>query len=177
MTNEEMKVLKFKTMVDEIYRKTVKSINVYGVNKKYIEGAEILLGNSDLNPYWKAICKQYSSHEGTCNSKYGTRYNPPEATIEELIRGCICCRGCSSRWYNCDTSGRTIFFALMILAIDEKAYDEKLETVSDAAYIMGFNEAMIEDWITVVKKFLMAEKIDSKQLKTEEAKKFFKCLD
>lgn len=179
MTNEEMKVLKFKTMVDEIYKHIRTRTNVYEDNGKYIEGAEVLLGNSDLNLYWKVICKQSSTCSNACNAVVCLLSSKsfPKSTIENLIEGYIKCCGCSSQWKDCDTSGRTIFFSLMILAIDEKAYDEKLETVSDAAYMMGFNEEMIEDWITVVKKFLMAEEIDREQLKTEEAKKFFEFFD
>ena len=64
----------------------------------------------------------------------------------------------------------------MYIAVDNDNYNEKINIISDMAYLIGFNEEMIKDWIYVVKMVLKSEKIDLNKLNTEEAKGFFQVL-
>lgn len=92
--------------------------------------------------------------------------------VNQLISEARLCAKC--QWTCCNLAGQLIFVSLLCLAIDNDLYNEKLEIVSDTAYLIGFNEEMIEDWIMAVKKFLLAEKIHYEEMKTEQAQKFFK---
>lgn len=74
--------------------------------------------------------------------------------------------------------GKILFWSLMIIAIDENLYNEKIDIIADMAYLFKFSEEMLEDWITGVKFILQGEKLTKdfnkkEKFKTKEAKEFF----
>ena len=164
MTKEEMKLVKFETMINDLYS-TVFAGGKKIVDKdgKKIQPASTVLGQESDNPFIKIINNKAITN-CTCSSKPGFEIMP---LISET-RGCAKCR-----WRSCNLAGQLLFVSLLCLAIDNDLYNEKMEIVSDVAYLIGFNEQMIEDWITAVKQFLLAEKIDLREMKTEQAQEFF----
>lgn len=162
----DMKVLKFKTIINDIYEK-------FGGSTKYIgesgtHPVKILLNVEKENPFINCIVNLEAHHP--CGEHF-------DSNMEGVIKTArACSSGCSSIM-GCSVARQTVFFALMALAIDNDLYNEKIEIVSDAAYLMGFTEEMMEDWINAVKKVLLAERINSKTMKTEQARLFFSCLD
>lgn len=165
MTKEEMKLVKFETMIKDLYSTVFRSGKEFvDKDRKKIQPVSILLGRESDNPFIKIINNKTISN-CICGSK-------PGFDIMPLISDARECAKC--RWACCNSAGQLLFISLLCMAIDNDLYNEKLEIVSDAAYLMGFNEQMIEDWITAVKKFLLAEKIGYKEMKTEQAQKFFK---
>jgi|GEM_PF-6163769 len=168
MTKEEMKLVKFETMINDLYSAVFEGGKEF-VDKdgKKIQPASILLGQESDNPFIKIINNKAISN-GICESRLESG-----SDIMSLIseaRGCI---ECSCGWSYCNLAGQLLFISLLCLAIDNDLYNEKLEIVSDAAYLIGFNEQMIEDWITAVKQFLLAEKVNFREMKTEQAQDFF----
>ena len=165
MTKEEMKLVKFETMINDLYRVVFDQTKGFrDKNDKIIQPAIILLGQESDNSFIKIVNKT----TGQCARCSSTHDMDVNWLISEA-RGCAKCR-----WTCCNLAGQLIFVSLLCLAIDNDLYNEKLEIVSDTAYLIGFNEEMIEDWIMAVKKFLLAEKIHYEEMKTEQARRFFK---
>lgn len=165
MTKEEMKLFKFETMIKDLYRAVFdETRGIADENNKSIQPAVILFGQESDNSFIKIVNKATGQYR-RCSMKYGMDVN-------QLISEARLCAKC--QWTCCNLAGQLIFVSLLCLAIDNDLYNEKLEIVSDTAYLIGFNEEMIEDWIMAVKKFLLAEKIHYEEMKTEQAQKFFK---
>lgn len=166
MTNEEMKIVKFKTMIDELYEKLG---NTHGFknNGKYVQPVKVLLDTEKEDPFVNIIINKDKRNFCICLD---------DGSMKRLIELSNDCSRCNGIGAPCSVAGQSIFFALIAMAINDDLYNEKLEIVSDAAYLMGFTEAMMEDWITGVKKFLLAEKIKVADMKTEEGKQFFSAL-
>lgn len=164
MTKEEMKLVKFETMINDLYSKGFfPTVNFEDEKGNDINPVVILLGQESINPYIEIISR--ITMPGMCKRKR-------DVDIKKLILEARTCIECG--WQCCNLAAQLLFVSLLCLAIDNELYNEKLEIVSDVAYLIGFNEQMIEDWIAAVKKFLLAEKICYKEMKTEQARRFFK---
>lgn len=68
---------------------------------------------------------------------------------------------------------RFIFWSIFIIAIDENAYNEKLSDISDIAYLIGFTEEMLKDWITALKLILEGKGFKNYLYSSKEANQFF----
>ena len=166
MSSDEMKVLKFKTIINDTYKKL-------GENTRYIGSYGIhpvkrLLNVEKENPFINCIVNLSAGN--TCGVL-------SHSDIEGVIEAARICSSRCSWEIGCSVPAQTIFFALIALAIDNDLYNEKIDIVSDAAYLMGFTEDMMEDWVTAVRKVLLAEKINSDEMKSEEARCFFGHLE
>lgn len=170
MTNEEMKVVKFERLIKELEDKLCVKMCFCNSENEAVRSESILVGNESVNPYVKALFEYEGRTSGL--GYYGSCEAKISNTIDQLLDCAKRCNLCSNGT-RCNVSFRTIFFSLLILAIDNDLYNEKLEIVSDAAYLMGFDEEMIEDWIYAVKKFLLVETIELEQMKTEKGRSFF----
>ena len=189
MTSEEMKLIKFETIITnlckkfgEVYR--YKYFNNYDENKNPLK---YLLGKNSNNKYVQIILDNSFNKEiitqTVKDSSSGSRfsfafkdldYSDKNITIKELIDACS--ESVDDNFYINDFGGQIIFFALMTIAIDNELYNEKVSIISDMAYLIGFNSEKIKDWVFVVKTVLEGEKIDLDKLNTEEAKEFFYML-
>lgn len=181
---DEMKALKFKSMIEDVAQKlgvSAETTNVKNIpGSKRVTQVSLLLGDKANNVFSDIILNRKVS-DRDCPMGYTggiIQYDGgTQESIEELLSSDYCSKTCSRKWSGCSRPGQTIFYALLALAVDNDLYDEKLEIVSDVAYLMGFNEDMMEDWTIAVKRFLLAKKLNSKNMKTEEARLFFSCLD
>lgn len=173
MTNEEMKLVKFERMIKELDKKLDMSIGFKNNVGNFVRSESFLLGNESSNPYVKVLQHLIpdSYMMTSCQSGY-------ISSVDMLLDKAKKCNECGA---SCADFGRisfhTIFFSLLALAIDHDLYNEKLEIISDAAYLMGFNEEMMEDWVYAVKKFLLAEPIETDQMRTELGKGFFALFE
>jgi len=73
--------------------------------------------------------------------------------------------------------GGMIFWALLIATIDESFYNNEINMISDLAYMLGFTEDMMSDWVAAVKYLLDGNRFSETmplEFKTPEANKFFK---
>lgn len=73
--------------------------------------------------------------------------------------------------------GSMIFWALIMAAIDDNFYKNEINMISDLAYLLGYTEDMMDDWIKVVKYMLDGNMLSGDmqlEFKTAEANKFFK---
>ncbi len=73
--------------------------------------------------------------------------------------------------------GGMIFWALLIATIDESFYNNEINMISDLAYMLGFTEDMMSDWVAAVKYLLDGNRFSKTmplEFKTPEANKFFK---
>ena len=184
ITSEDMKLIKFENIITNLWKKFK---NFRWNSSEYGNSPlKFLLGESSNNKYgqiildksfnFNIVSKFYGWPPDDC--KYFISNDTPNK-IDTLINACrVCNRTVSSCGLKmkCNLSSQLIFFALMYVAVDNNNYKEKIKIISDIAYLIGFNEKMMNDWIYVVKMVLKAEKIDLDKLNTKEAKGFFKVL-
>lgn len=180
VTSEDMKLTKFETIITDLWKKFGYCKSNESIDK--INPLKLLLGESSNNQYSQIILdKSFNSnivlHFKASDCKYFIS-NHTSNKIDELINACRVCNKASSCGFTryCNLSNQLIFFALIYIAVDNDNYNEKINIISDMAYLIGFNDEMIKDWIHVVKMVLKSEKIDLNKLNTKEAKGFFQVL-
>lgn len=92
----------------------------------------------------------------------------------EKIRKCNKCRnGYMTNVETCSVPRHLMFWLIFIVSVDNKNYNENLSIVSDVAYLLGFDEEKLADWVVAVKGVLEGKKLNEMEYKTEAAKKFF----
>ncbi len=167
MTNKEMKVQKFEIMINDLARK-IGALRKESQNKNPLE---ILIGEG--NDEFARIASKNPFDAEKRDRKCTYSFN--EKKIDTVIN---ICRDCTNncRWAGCNLGGQMVFFGLIVLAIDSDSYNEKLNILTDFAYLIGFDENMITDWIYTVKAILSAEKIDFSKIKSDNSKYFFENL-
>ena len=179
ITSEDMKLIKFETIITDLWKKI--GYCKFNESKDQINPLKLLLGESSNNQYGQIILDKSFNFNIVSrifynrNCQYFISNDTPNK-IDTLINACRACNNTCGLEDKCNLSSQLIFFALMYIAIDNENYNEKINIISDMAYLIGFNEEMIKDWIKVVKIVLKAEKIDLDKLNTEEAKDFFEVL-
>lgn len=178
ITSEDMKLIKFENIITNLWKK-FKNFR-WNSSEDGNSPLKFLLGESSNNKYGQIILDKsfnknivssaYSfTHSRSCTYSirfYGTN------NIDALKRVCENCRECGV-YKPCNLSGQLIFFALLYIAVDNDNYNEKINIISDMAYLIGFDEKMMKDWIYVVKMVLKAEEVDLENLSTDDAKGFF----
>lgn len=92
--------------------------------------------------------------------------------IEE-IRKCNKCRGFDKINPCCSVPKHLMFWLIFIVSVDNENYNENLSIVSDVAYLLGFDEERLADWVVAVKGVLEGKKLNEIEYKTEAAKEFF----
>ncbi len=73
--------------------------------------------------------------------------------------------------------GGMIFWALLLAAVNDDFYSNEINMISDLAYMLGFTEDMMSDWVAAVKYLLDCNRFSETmplEFKTPEANKFFK---
>lgn len=159
MTSKEMKLAKFEAIIVELAKKTTHLNLGFGGIKYRSNPLELLFGE-DVKDEYAIIAMKYSFDNLLIDT------NEDYSNVKKLINVC------KSDYYYI-MCGHIIFFGLIVLSIDGDAYNEKLNVLTDFAYIVGFKEDMMCDWIYVVKSVLSTELIDFSKIKTEKAKLFF----
>lgn len=73
--------------------------------------------------------------------------------------------------------GGIIFLLLLTAAVNDDFYDNEINMISDLAYMLGFTEDMMFDWVAAVKYLLDGNRFSENmplEFKTPEANLFFK---
>lgn len=73
--------------------------------------------------------------------------------------------------------GGIIFLLLLTAAVNDDFYDNEINMISDLAYMLGFTEDMMFDWVAAVKYLLDGNRLSENmplEFKTPEANLFFK---
>ncbi len=73
--------------------------------------------------------------------------------------------------------GGIIFLLLLTTAVNDDFYDNEINMISDLAYMLGFTEDMMFDWVAAVKYLLDGNRFSENmplEFKTPEANLFFK---
>ena len=181
MTSKDMKLIKFEATITELWKK----FGSYKFDKYDNKNPlKYLFGEKSNNKYGQIILdKSFNDKVASKRAGYGNCiYRWKNDTVKELVDACRFCNksctyGINSFEASCNLSSQLIFFALLFIAVDNDSYNEKVNIISDMAYLIEFNAEMISVWIYAVKAILEVKKIDFNQFKTEEAKKFFKVLN
>lgn len=160
-----MKLMKFETMIGELAEKF--AVN-NGYTIQYLNPFNDLYGNEWKNEYAKIIVenvyKIITVHDEYIDCRDLTMLMKTRDREDFYVNGA-------------DVQFQIVFFGLMILAIDNDSYNEKLSILTDFAYMSGFSEDMMNDWVAAVKAVLSVEKIDINKMKSEQAKDFFSVLE
>lgn len=154
MTSTEMKLVKFKKIVGDILLEA--PYKYYSSKEEH--PLRLLFGSECNNEFSTIILNNTFNNQSF--------FNAGAKDIEELIKKCV----------DVFLGKQIVFFSLIILAIDDDFYNERLSILTDFAYLIKFDEDMMSDWIYAVKSILSAEIINLTKMKTEEGKEFFSYL-
>lgn len=170
MTNEEMKIVRFRTVIRELWG-DFKEFKQVALSKNPLI---VLFGEESDNPFVQTILeetfKEGKAEVFECEDQACSTLED----IDDVIKECRACSGCT--FYSCSISGQMIFFSLLIAAFDEKTYLDKAEVIADFAFLIGFDEDMMKDWVYAVKSVLGNETVEINKMRTEKAKNFFDVL-
>ncbi len=195
MKSEDMKMKKFEMLVKDI-DDYLGSTGIWGLKEitKIDENSEekteivpispleYIFDDEEKNEYINIIYKNTfknrmdSMWTGFCDHHNDLNLNEIDnkdiIKFIEKIRKCNECGGIKKR--RCRASNHLMFWLIFIVCVDNDNYNENLNVVSDMAYLLGFDEKKLSDWITAVKGVLSGKKLNEMRYQTEDAKKFFK---
>lgn len=166
MTSKEMKLVKFKKIISDMwgnlpgyYRGNENPLCILFGSEWNEEFSSIIINNTFVD----TIAKRYYAL-----GLFETSYNDVESLVKVSISAT------SNYGFDGGNLGaQTVFFGLIALAIDNDSYNEKLNILTDFAYLVKFDEDMMSDWIYAVKSVLTAEMINLSKLKSNNAITFF----
>lgn len=159
MTSKEMKLVKFETLISDLAKKMNRMNCFY---KYQFNPLELLFGENVKDEYAKIAMKSSFDNLRLYYSLICNDINRLIEICNDPQKSIVC--------------NHIIFFGLIVVSIDCDAYDEKLSILTDFAYIIGFDEDMMSDWIYAVKSILSAKMINLSKIKSENAKTFFNYL-
>lgn len=192
MKSEDMKMKKFEMLVKDIddylgctgIRTGLKEITKIDENSEEktevvdISPLEYIFDDEEKNEYINIIYR--NTFKNKMRSVFCNRYydldlheidNKDIIEFIEKIRKCNECE--SSKIRACRVPNHLMFWLIFIVCVDNDNYNENLNVVSDMAYLLGFDEKKLSDWITAVKGVLSGKKLNEMRYQTEDAKKFF----
>lgn len=193
MKSDDMKMKKFEILIrdiDEYLGRT--GISGYRDVTAMIEGEEevidrvpispleFLIDNDGKSEYLNLIYKNSFNKRGVGiigNDKCCALDRIEKQDITKFIEQIRKCNGCTNTRYNkveqCNIPNHLLFWLIFIVCVDNDNYNENLNVVSDTAYLLGFDEKKLGDWIIAVKGVLSGKKLNEMKYQTEEANAFF----
>lgn len=169
MTSREMKLVKFETMIRELVSK-INYSSIYGAMFRYTYRSNpltMIFGDEFQNEYAKLVIQEYGKIRIS---------NATELQFEDIKGLLEAGKKFSNGDANSNVGAQVVFFGLVLMGIDNDSYSEKLSVLSDFAYVVGFDEDMMRDYLYAVKAILSAEKIDLEKMKSNNSTKFFANL-
>lgn len=188
MKSDDMKIKKFEMLIRDIdeYLGYTEIWGIREVSRMTEEGDEIiedmpisplefLIENDGKSEYLNLIYKNSFRKRGSHMCIWLDQIEKQDITkFIECIRKC---NGCANTYYNkpeqCNVPNHLLFWLIFIVSVDNDNYNENLSIVSDTAYLLGFDEKKLQDWIVAVKGVLEGKKLKELKYQTEEAKTFF----
>lgn len=136
---------------------------------------EFFIENNGKNEYINLLLKNSFRRQYAflCQGRTSLNEYKKEDVIKvvEKIRECNSCQ--NGRIQYCNTPGHLMFWLIFIVSIDNENYNENLSVVSDVAYLLGFDETKLADWITAVKGVIEGKRLNEMKYQTEDAERFF----
>ena len=200
MKSEDMKMKKFEMLVKDIDdylgstaisgEKEITKIDENSEEKTEIvpiSPLEFIFDDEEKNEYINIIYKNTFKNRtnnlwsGLCERSYDLELNEIDnkdiIKFIEKIRKCNECEGSKkcdgSKKRTCRVPNHLMFWLIFIVCVDNDNYNENLNVVSDMAYLLGFDEKKLSDWITAVKGAVSGKKLNEMRYQTEDAKEFF----
>lgn len=188
MKSDDMKIKKFEMLIRDI-DEYLGGTGVYGareVSRMTEEGGEIieyvpisplefLIDNDGKSEYLNLIYKNSFSKRSGIFSRTDC-INLVKIEKQDITKFIECirkCNGCANTLYKCNVPNHLLFWLIFIVSVDNDNYNENLSIVSDTAYLLGFDEKKLQDWIVAVKGVLEGKKLKELKYQTKEAKTFF----
>ena len=192
MKSDDMKIKKFEMLIRDI-DEYLGGTGVYGareVSRMTEEGGEIieyvpisplefLIDNDGKSEYLNLIYKNSFSKRSGTGFRTGC-INLIKIEKQDITKFIECirkCNGCANTRYNkpeqCNVPNHLLFWLIFFVSVDNDNYNENLSIVSDTAYLLGFDEKKLQDWIVAVKGVLEGKKLKELKYQTKEAKTFF----
>ena len=196
MKSDEMKMKKFEMLVRDIDDylgrtgiygyKCVSTVSEDGEETFYeepISPLEFIIDNDEKNEYLNIIYRNTFKNRGVGKrGSYSCHQleNIEKQNITKFIESIRKCNGCKDTnvtlYYDlkkCNVPNHLLFWLIFIVCVDNDNYNENLNIVSDTAYLLGFDEKKLGDWITAVKGVLSGKKLNEIKYQTEDANAFF----
>lgn len=195
MKSTEMKLKKFEMLIRDIdeylgYSGIEKDVciekdeNTSGNNsqknnedKIKFSPIELFIESNTKSEYLNIILKnsfRTSCYCGQCDFKLSNYVKQDVNLFIEEIRKCNeCCDIMGEFNVPCSVPMHLMFWLIFIVSVDNENYNENLSIVSDVAYLLGFDEERLADWVVAVKGVLEGKKLNEIEYKTEAAKGFF----
>lgn len=186
-TKEDMKITKFKIMIEEIHKYLQGRNNggSYNLLSYYPPFIDKYIGNE----YVQVIRKQLMCTPAEIRESSGkvlrneleyihtatTLYRKLICVINRSINNKLSGNSLSKAEFERD-SYALVFWLFFLAAIDEELYNNELSSIIDFAYCLKFDEPMIRDWCHAVKYVLEGNHLNENcdlQCTTEVGKKFF----
>lgn len=190
MKSAEMKLKKFEMLIrdiDEYLGSTgiIKDVyiekdeNTSGNNSQKNEDKilfspiELFIESNTKSEYLNIILKNsFRTYCGNCPWDFELS-NYVKQDVNLFIEQIRKCNKCYNEWQCCSVPMHLMFWLIFIVSVDNENYNENLSIVSDVAYLLGFDEERLADWVVAVKGVLEGKKLNEMEYKTESAKSFF----
>lgn len=167
VNSNNSKYVKFEIMVDDL----AKYLGKYFIHIRILNPLKIIFDGDEVNTYANKLIEDSMIDNGIddindINIIDEIEYikNTGIMGLKELVKEC---REKSMLKFS------IIFWSLFIISVDENLYNKKLSTIADIAYLIGFSEEMLKDWITALKLIFEGKDFKSFSYSTDEAKQFF----
>lgn len=176
VNSNNSKYVKFEIMVDDL----AKYLGKYFIHIRILNPLKIIFDGDEVNTYANKLIEDSMIYNGIddiddidyiniindINIIDEIEYikNTGIMGLKELVKEC---REKSMLKFS------IIFWSLFIISVDENLYNKKLSTIADIAYLIGFSEEMLKDWITALKLIFEGKDFKSFSYSTDEAKQFF----
>lgn len=138
---------------------------------------ELFIESNTKSEYLNIILKnsfRTSCCCGKCDFQLSNYVKQDVNLFIEEIRKCNKCYNLLGTFNNkCSVPNHLMFWLIFIVSVDNENYNENLSIVSDVAYLLGFDEERLADWVVAVKGVLEGKKLNEIEYKTEAAKEFF----
>lgn len=167
MKSEDMKIKKFEMLIRDIDEYLGRCpIN----NSKVLE---VFINRNPQNVWMESVFNNSFSDSGESSGCQSGDYSDIINTNDiisfiESMRWCDCGFG-----YHCNKGSHLMFWLIFMISIDSENYNNNLSVVSDTAFMLGFDEEKLSDWIKAVKGVLAGKKLSELEYQTEAGKKFF----
>lgn len=175
MKSEDMKIKKFEMLI--------RDIDEYLGNNpmNFSKVLELFINRNPQNVWMESVFNNFGGRVFFFKSSYCTLRKCVDSinnsintnniiSFMKYMRRCndACGFGC-----NCNQGSYLMFWLIFMISIDSENYNNNLNVVSDTAFMLGFDEEKLSDWITAVKGVLAGKKLSELEYQTKAGKKFF----
>lgn len=169
MKSEDMKIKKFEMLIRDVDEYLGRCpIN----NSKVLE---LFINRNPQNVWMESVFNNSFSDSGEVSGCLSGDYSDIINTndIISFIEGMRWCKDECGFESHCNDGSHLMFWLIFMISIDSENYNNNLSVVSDTAFMLGFDEEKLSDWITAVKGVLAGKKLSELEYQTKEGTEFF----